>query len=386
MQFFRAIATGADLEAACRDAAATVRSQAGAAPFDFTLVFASPRYGALIDRLPVLMHEALPTRALVGCSAAVVVDEQRSVEGRHAIAVLAGRLPNTRVDMVAIANADLPSPDAGPAAWRALFPECAGPRTGMIVLGEPYHGDPAALLAGLDFGFPGVTKVGGIASGSRHPEGHVLFCGRQAHRSGAVVLALAGEVGLDGIVAPGCRPFGCAGRVTKARDHRLLEIDGAPARTFVRKQLAALSGEERAVAQTSPLLLGLAPDPFEPGDAADAGFLVRSILGIDADGEFVTCRHLPVGRSIRLLMRDREAGVDSLRRNLGRSDAASAQAAVLFQCLGRSSDDHREFAAAAPHVPLVGFHCNGEIGPLAGQTHLHSYSAAFGIFRPQRPR
>ena len=32
-------------------------------------------------------------------------------------------------------------------------------------------------------------------------------------------------------------------------------------------------------------------------------------------------------------------------------------------------------------VPLGGFFCNGEIGPVGGSTHLHGYTSSFGIFR-----
>ena len=386
MLFHRASATGADLEAACRAAAGDVRERLGPGPIDLACVFASPRYGASIDRLPVMLHDMLGARTLVGCSGAAVLDDSRLLAGRHGLAVLAGRLPGTQVDAVALAPADLPSPDAGPAAWRDLLPACDQPRTGMIVLGEPFHGDPRSLLAGLDFGFPGVTKVGGIASGSRHPEGHTLFCGRSTHRSGAVVVAFAGDVELTGVVTPGCRPFGRAGRVTKAQDNRLLAVDHRPAQTFVREQLAALCDEDREVAQASPLLLGLAADPFGESIDDDGEFLVRNILGVDPDGHLVTWEHLPIGRTVRLLMRDAAAGAAALQRRLRSAAAATARGALLFQCLGRESEDHAAFAALAGDVPLVGFHCNGEIGPIGADTHMHAFSSAFAMFRRRSDR
>jgi small ligand-binding sensory domain FIST len=33
-------------------------------------------------------------------------------------------------------------------------------------------------------------------------------------------------------------------------------------------------------------------------------------------------------------------------------------------------------------VPIGGFFCAGEIGPVAGATHLHGYTSSIGIFRP----
>jgi len=34
-------------------------------------------------------------------------------------------------------------------------------------------------------------------------------------------------------------------------------------------------------------------------------------------------------------------------------------------------------------MPLGGFFCNGEIGPVAGTTYLHGYTSSFALFRPR---
>ena len=34
-------------------------------------------------------------------------------------------------------------------------------------------------------------------------------------------------------------------------------------------------------------------------------------------------------------------------------------------------------------VPLTGFFCGGEIGPVGTDTHLHGYTSAFAVFRPE---
>jgi small ligand-binding sensory domain FIST len=36
-------------------------------------------------------------------------------------------------------------------------------------------------------------------------------------------------------------------------------------------------------------------------------------------------------------------------------------------------------------VPLGGFFCNGEIGPVGGRTFLHGYTSAFAVFVPRPP-
>ena len=34
-----------------------------------------------------------------------------------------------------------------------------------------------------------------------------------------------------------------------------------------------------------------------------------------------------------------------------------------------------------PDLPVAGAFCNGEIGPVGGTTHLHGYTACWGLLR-----
>jgi small ligand-binding sensory domain FIST len=385
MRFHCATAAGADLEAACRTAAAAVRQGLGAGPIDLAVVFASPRFGAGIDRLPVLLHELLAPRTLVGCSGAAVVGNGQQLANRHGLVVLAGRLPGVELHALAIGNGDLPDPDGPPSAWHHLLPTPT-PLRGMLVLTEPVHCDTRALLAGLDYGWPTVPKVGGVASGSRHPEGHALFLDRSVHRSGAIVLTMAGDIDMAPVVAQGCRPIGKPGRITKAERNRLVAVDNHPARNFVEEQLGSLSEEDLGLAERSPLFLGIGSDPFATQAPGPGRFLVRNILGIDPDsGNVLVGDHLSVGRHVQLHLRDKTSSEQDLLRSLVAAQPQTAKAALLFRCLGREGADHEAFGALAPDVPLVGFHCNGEIGPVGDVTHLHGYTAAWALLRQPLP-
>lgn len=380
MSFAQAHAIGGDLDAAVRMVAAQLHKRLGDGPVDLVIAFASAQHGEALDELPDRLHEALAPRTLVGCTGARLLNGAVGAIDAPGLVVLAGRAPGARLDAVAIAPDELPDPDGPPSAWRALLPardsECAG----MLVLGEPSHADPRRLIAGLDFAFPGVPKVGGIASGSRRPHGHALFCGRRAHRSGAVVLAVGDGLAIEPVVATGCRAFGRAGRITQSDGNRLIRVDATLATDFVRDQIQELGEDERAIVATSPLLIGVDADPFAEPDG-EPDWLVRTVRAIDGRGHIVLGEHPQVGRQIRLLMRDTAAGADEAHRRLLRAKPAGASAALLFQCLGRESDDCAAFHAASGGVPLIGFGCNGEIGPLAGQTELHAFTAAFAVLR-----
>lgn len=385
MRFHSATATGADLEAVCRQLAANIAQGMGPGPLDLAVVFATPRYGVGIERLPVLLQELLGVQTLVGCSGAVLIGNGEQWEGRHAITLLVGRLPGVQVQSAALTAGDLPDADAAPKRWHALLPATKTPIQGFVLLTDPFHCDAKALLAGLDYAWPDVPKLGGIASGSRHPEGHVLFHGRQTQHGGAVLLAFGGEIDLIPVVAQGCRPIGRAGRITRAERNRVIQIDDAPARNFLEEQLASLSGADLGLVEESPLFLGLGPDPFATKAPAAGNYLIRNVLGIDpATGNMLISDLAVTGRHVQLHIRDRNSSEQDLKQQLQRAHPNQAQAALMFRCLGREGQDHASFAALANGVPLVGFHCNGEIGPVAGSSHLHGFTTTVALLRRRR--
>ena len=79
-----------------------------------------------------------------------------------------------------------------------------------------------------------------------------------------------------------------------------------------------------------------------------------------------------------------------LDRYAGDNRENQVQGALLFSCLGRgqylygrANHDTDLFRDKLGAVPLGGFFCNGEIGPVSGTTFLHGYTSSFGIFRPR---
>ena len=67
-------------------------------------------------------------------------------------------------------------------------------------------------------------------------------------------------------------------------------------------------------------------------------------------------------------------------------------ASLLFACMGRGQGlygapdgDVSLCRQAFPQVPIAGVFCNGEIGPLAGTTHLHGFTASWGFLVPREP-
>ncbi len=123
-------------------------------------------------------------------------------------------------------------------------------------------------------------------------------------------------------------------------------------------------------------------------------FLVRNVIGVDPHrGALAIGASLAEGLVVQFHLRDAATSREDLDRLLARyaarPGAAPPAGALLFSCLGRGAalygePDH-DTAALRRHlgdVPVGGFFCNGEIGPVARRTFLHGYTSAFALVRP----
>jgi small ligand-binding sensory domain FIST len=201
---------------------------------------------------------------------------------------------------------------------------------------------------------------------------------------------LAGDLTVDTVVAQGCRPVGPPLFVTGARENVLYELDGQRPLDVLQRIFAAASpAEQRLFAGSLFLGIELAPEQsrFDSGD-----FLIRNLIGSDRNtGALHVAALLEGHRVVQFHVRDGAAAAEDLERRLARcagTQAPAAAGALLFSCLGRGrglfgqpDHDSSAFARALGPVPLAGFFCNGELGPVEGRTFLHGYTSAFGIFR-----
>ena len=144
----------------------------------------------------------------------------------------------------------------------------------------------------------------------------------------------------------------------------------------------------------SSLFLGVVMDEFidEP---QQGDFLIRNVMGMDdRNGSLAIGEMLKEGQMVQFHLRDADTSAQDLaavlERYAGDNRENSVQGALLFSCLGRGqylygrpNHDTDLFRDKLGAVPLGGFFCNGEIGPVSGTTFLHGYTSSFGIFRPR---
>jgi small ligand-binding sensory domain FIST len=386
-----AISEEFDLVTAVRAASAELKEALRPDDPNLILAFVSEHHRAGYRDVPSLVGCEFGTGLVIGCSARSVIGAGREVEEGPAVSLTAGVLPGVSLHPFHLDLDRLPDDDAPEQVWRARIGVPDVPAPQFLLLCDPFSFEGERLVRGLDRAYATSQKVGGVASGGHAPGDNALFVGTQVHRCGSVGVALSGNVQLDTIIAQGCRPIGTPMFVTRCRDNVLLELDGRPPLEVLQELYAGLSPEDRKLCRGS-LFLGLemkaARDAYAQGD-----FLIRNLLGSDPEsGALRIGALLREAQVVQFHLRDARTSAEDLERRLVdyevRLPRGSARGAVLFSCLGRGGQlygrPNHDSDALRRHlgdIALGGFFCNGEIGPVEGQTFLHGYTSAFGIFR-----
>ncbi|HEY9660645.1 MAG TPA: FIST C-terminal domain-containing protein, partial [Allocoleopsis sp.] len=304
-----------------------------------------------------------------------------------------------------IATEDLPDLDSPPDAWIELVGVSPQLQPQFILLADPGSQGVNELLQGLDFAYSGSVKIGGLASVSPISGRGGLFSQYQRHKGGVVGVALSGNIVLDAIVAQGCRPIGRPYRVVEAERNILMKVeeDGDSATCglastpleALQSLIQTLNETDRLLAQRS-LFIGVAQNAFkqhlERGD-----FLIRNLLGVDPrTGAIAVGDRMRPGQRIQFHLRDASASAEDLKTLLeqyarqSQANPLSAKGALMFACMGRGEGLYNEpdfdssLFSEYFSVPVSGFFCNGEIGPVAGSTFLHGYTSVFGICRQRQ--
>ena len=392
MKWASAVSDLPSLDQAIDQCVSSIRHELDEGKPDIAIVFVSAHHASRYTEVPALLEGHLSPKVLIGCSAGGVIGNGHEVEHRPGVSLTAAYLPGVSLNPFHIDNDALPDLDSGPDKWEELVRVSAGDNPHFLLLADPFSTRADDLLMGLDFAFGGSVKIGGLASGAQGPGGNVLYLEGRAYWSGAVGISMHGNIVVDTVVAQGCRPIGTPLQVTNCRENLLLALDDEPPLELLQSMIAGLNGRDQELARHS-LFLGVVMDPMKE-DAQQGDFLIRNIVGLDPrSGALAIGERLQEGQTVQFHLRDAQTSTEDLDTLLSRYasqiEPAPGWGALLFSCLGRGEDlfgrpDHDTglFRDIIGQLPLAGFFCNGEIGPVGGSTYLHGYTGSFGIFRP----
>jgi small ligand-binding sensory domain FIST len=395
MRWASTVSLRPSLAQAVDEAAGAIRTQLDTSAPDLLVVFVSEHHRREYARVPDLVAARLEPGRLIGCSAGGVIGGGREVEGRPGLSMTAAVLPDVEVIPFHVPGERAPTPGAPREAWEALVGVAAAGRPQLLLLADPFSFDTERFLPGLDAALPESAKVGGLASGGREPGENALWLGRRVHRDGLVGVALTGDVALDTIVAQGCRPIGEPMFVTKCDRNVLLEVDGRRPLVVLEALHQSLDARDRELFRHS-LFVGIVMHA-DRSEYRQGDFLIRNIMGLDPrTGALAVGALLRPGMVVQLHLRDAHtsaADLETLLTDYEQGGAAPPAGSLLFSCLGRGMHlygrpDHDTglFRRHLHDVPLGGFFCNGEVGPVRGTTFLHGYTSSFGLFRTRAGR
>ncbi len=214
-----------------------------------------------------------------------------------------------------------------------------------------------------------VIVLGGAAGDQREFKATYQFCRDEVHQDAVPVLLFSGPLVYSAGVASGWKPLGESAQITKSEGKVVHEIDGKPAIDFYHHYFGRNVGGSKG----TPLAV------FEKdGD----GYYLRAFFFHDEDAGTVTfAGEVPEGATVQLTDASREGllegTADSLRQALDAYRGDSAPEAALFFCcagrkaiLGTRTGEELDIIRSRVDVnlPLYGFYCYGEIGPV-GQSH-----------------
>lgn len=413
MKWVSAISTSVSLEIAVKEVVGAVKDKLDQ-QIDLAFVFVSVAFASEYERLMPLLQAHLPIAQIVGCSGSGVIGMDDSfpseIEVGPALSLMVAHLPGVNINSFYLTAADLPDLDSPPQAWIDLIGVEPAEQPGFVLMADPFSSGTNELVQGLDFAYPGATKVGGLAGIESFSKYSALFCNQQRYQEGIVGVALSGEIVLQAIVAQGCRPIGELYRVSEGDRNIMIKLEldelTAPGKSqtsqtpleILQTLFQEMSEEERVMMQNA-LFIGVAQSGFKP-TLTRRDFLIRNLVGVNPNnGAIAVADKIRPGMRVQFHMRDAQTSAEDLEEMLRRyrverleNQIAGDQTgcfpvgALLFSCTGRGEGLYDEpnfdsdlFEKYLGPLPVGGFFCNGEIGPVGGSTFLHGFTSVFGI-------
>ncbi len=373
----------ADVREAARRAVGEARASLGALSPSFAVLFASVHFLGSARALVAAVAEETGPLPLIGCVSEGVAGGAREVESGPAVSLwLAADLGPVETFAMEFVRTS----SGGAFGGYRFGPDAAGIH---LMICDPFTFPAADLLAHLNQHVPGAMVMGGMASGGLRRQESRLFLDDRVLPRGAVGAYLpAAEV--HPLVAQGCRPVGDPYTTTRADGNLIFELGGRPPLARLRELAAALPVRERELLAEGAHV-GMVINEYQ-AERRQGDFLIRGIIGADPEsGAIAVGEEVEVGQTVQFHVRDARSADEDLRRMLERECTAlgdrRAAGALLFTCNGRGSrmfaePDHDAglVAEMLGGIPLAGFFCAGELGPVGGQNFLHTFTASIALF------
>lgn len=358
-------------------------------PIDLAVAFVNVSDSARAAELIPNLRDSIDSKHFLACTAGGIIGGGREIEDEAAVSVAIGSLPGIAISPFHLDESDVVGSAGDPDAFKLAVGVNADPKV-FIIVAEPFSTPTGDLLTAFNHAYPGVPLVGGIASAGSTPGMNVLGLDDRIHTSGAVGLALSGNIDVDVIVSQGCLGIGPLLHITESDRNLIMSLDGQPPLETLRSIFGDLDSERKRMVENG-LLIGIAADSAEE-DPGPGDFLIRNIAGADPSTGALAITDIAQPRQlVRFFVRDAQTATDDFEMLLSPqafSDPPSM--ALLFSCNGRGArlferpdgDISVVRKALGDDLPVAGFFCAGEIGPIGAINHIHGQTASLVLLKP----
>jgi small ligand-binding sensory domain FIST len=371
---------------AAREAVEQARAALGEEPPAFGVLFASQHFHVSAQALLAAVTEQLGPLPLIGCVAESVAGGPIEAESEAAVSLwlAAGVGPVETFAMEFVRTSS-----GGAFGGYRFEPDRPGV---CLLISDPFTFPAEYLLTHLNENARRTQVMGGMASGGLGAQRSRLFLDGRVLSEGAVGAYLP-DARIHPLVSQGCRPIGDPFTVTAAEGNLVRELGGQPAMTRLQDLASSLSAEDRQLLAQG-VQVGIVIDEYG-SQRRQGDFLIRGILGAQPEtGAIAVGDEVDIGQTLQFHVRDAGSADQELRRlleqetkELGGQPAAGA---LLFTCNGRGArlfpqpnHDTGLIAEVLGGIPLAGFFCAGELGPVSGQNYVHTFTASIALFPGQ---
>jgi small ligand-binding sensory domain FIST len=389
MQFASALTTKTEWADAVEDLRGQIAARLGPAKTQLAVMFVHPKYVPHVDEIVDATQKAVGARHLIGCTGAGIIGTDQEIEEMPSISLLVAELPDVQIFPFHLTEKDLEEA-SGPEFWHFQLELEPGSSPQFVLLVDPFTTRAMQLVDALVEAYPEAPMIGGLASGAQQPGDNRLFVDGKVYDEGAIGVGLTGRIAVRSVVSQGCRPIGEPFTVTRADKNVVFELAGRPPMKILQEMLPQLPSRDRDLARTA-LFLGRVVNEYQE-EFSRGDFLIRNLLGSDPQsGALAVGDLMHTGQTVQFQVRDAATADEDLRHLLAaerdRLGTQQPAGALLFSCLGRGermygTGDHdiKLVQESLGPVPVAGFFCNGEIGPIGQRAFIHGFTSVVGLF------
>jgi small ligand-binding sensory domain FIST len=366
-----------------------LRQQLAAPTVSLGLLFVTPEFFPHASNLLELLrlHARIPL--LVGCSSQALICGPRELEEKRGLVLGLYYLPETQLTATHFTQTEVEEA-TGPEYWWSKTGVSPEANRGWLVFLDPVQLDSETWLAHWNQSYPNHTIVGGLASGAPGALQSQVYLNGEVFDQGGVAISCEGQTHIQGVLSQGCTPIGETWTITKADRNLIREIGNRKAYQVLVDTYYGLGPEDQQKTRGN-LLVGLVVNEYME-DYHRGDFLIRNLIAADPVSGSLAIGAFPrMGQTIQFQRRDAAAATEDLHAVLQRAREQLKDSQIYGGCLcicngrgqrmfGESSHDARLVQESLGPLPMTGFFCNGEIGPVGERSFIHGFTTALALF------